>query len=410
MKEKRSGAALLMAFLMVSVLCLGAVTTGAAQEGAVWTPTEGTCGEGRTWSFDEGSGTLTISGTGDVRDSDLRTLKYWSGIWGKVKSVVFEDGITGIGNRALADCGLITSVSIPDSVTKIEYGAFDGCSSLPEVKLPDSVTSIGSYAFADCTGLTGITLPGNVMLIEYDAFAGCRSLPKVEIPASVTKIEGGAFQGCVSLSSVYFKGGAPQLSSERGSGLSPIGPFFGVTADVYYVKDVSWTEENMVDYGGKLNWVNRLQIISADADPGVAGMVHAIGSGEDAVIECSGEFENFVNVAIDGKILDPSYYRAEKGSTVLTIMAAFLDSLAVGDHTVTLNYTYGSVDTVLTVTDRQPAPTEPVKPEPPKTTDQNGIRRSPQTGERAEGTVWPFVLACTCVGGAVFWKWKKRSV
>ncbi len=413
MKQKRGRLALFLAFLMAAVFCLGALTAGAAQETAWETPMEGTCGEGRTWSFDEGSGTLTISGTGDLKDYNLMDLKYWSGLWGKITSVVIGDGITGIGNRAFADCGSMTSVALPDSVTKIEYGAFDGCYSLPEVKIPDSVTSIGSYAFADCSGLTGVTLPGNVMLIEYDAFAGCSSLPKVEIPASVTKIEGGVFRGCSSLSSVSFKGGAPEISWDRGSGLSPMWPFSGVTADVYYVKDASWTAETMVDYGGKLNWVNRLQIISADADRGAAGMVHAIGSGEDAVIVCSGELEDFVNVAIDGKVLDPAYYRAEKGSTVLAVLAAFLDTLSVGDHTVTLNYTYGSADVVLTVTDKKAAPekpTEPAKPaEPQKTPNQTDVRKSPQTGERTEGTAWPFILVCACAGGAVLLRWKKRS-
>ena len=47
--------------------------------------------------------------------------------------------------------------------------------------------------------------------------------------------------------------------------------------------------------------------------------------------------------------VDPSYYKVESGSTVLTVLSAFLDKLSVGDHTATLNYTYGSVDTVLTV-------------------------------------------------------------
>jgi hypothetical protein len=42
-------------------------------------------------------------------------------------------------------------VTIPNSVTSIEYGTFSGCTSLASVTIPNSVTSIGDYAFYDCS-------------------------------------------------------------------------------------------------------------------------------------------------------------------------------------------------------------------------------------------------------------------
>lgn len=41
----------------------------------------------------------------------------------------------------------MTSVTIPNSVTSIEGGAFYDCSGLTNVTIPNSVTSIGGYAF-----------------------------------------------------------------------------------------------------------------------------------------------------------------------------------------------------------------------------------------------------------------------
>ena len=45
-----------------------------------------------------------------------------------LKRVVLSDGIETIDWFAFADCPLLSSVSIPTSITSIGYGAFDGCS------------------------------------------------------------------------------------------------------------------------------------------------------------------------------------------------------------------------------------------------------------------------------------------
>jgi hypothetical protein len=42
------------------------------------------------------------------------------------------------------------TVVIPDSVTTIGDGAFEGCTSLMKVVIPDSVTTIGNWAFEGC--------------------------------------------------------------------------------------------------------------------------------------------------------------------------------------------------------------------------------------------------------------------
>ena len=45
----------------------------------------------------------------------------------------------------------MSSVVIPDSVTRIGNEAFCGCTSLSNIILPDSVTSIGESAFEGCS-------------------------------------------------------------------------------------------------------------------------------------------------------------------------------------------------------------------------------------------------------------------
>ena len=83
--------------------------------------------------------------------------------------------------------------------------------------------------------------------------------------------------------------------------------------------------------------------------PEVTDNIYIIGSGEGATIKCTGELKDFVSVHVDGEEVDRSNYTLKEGSTVLTFLSKYLDTLSVGKHKVTMNYTYGSVDTELNV-------------------------------------------------------------
>ena len=72
---------------------------------------------------------------------------------------------------------------LPDSVTSIDDGAFQGCSGLTSIVIPDSVTSIGQEAFNRCTGLTSIVISDSVVDILGNAFGGCTQLEQVIAPA-----------------------------------------------------------------------------------------------------------------------------------------------------------------------------------------------------------------------------------
>ena len=90
-------------------------------------------------------------------------------------------------------CSGLTSITIPNSVTTIDYGTFSGCSGLTSITIPNSVTSIGSLAFYGCSGLTSITIPNSVTTIDYGTFSGCSGLTSITIPNSVTSIGSSAF-------------------------------------------------------------------------------------------------------------------------------------------------------------------------------------------------------------------------
>ena len=65
---------------------------------------------------------------------------------------------------------------------------------------------------------------------------------------------------------------------------------------------------------------------------------HLVGSGGTLTVTCSLPLENLVDVLVDGKSVDPANYDAASGSTIVTLRAAYLDTLSVGSHTLTLAY------------------------------------------------------------------------
>ena len=164
--------------------------------------TSGTCGDNLTWTFD--NGTLTISGTGEMKNysGNLNQSAPWHSNIKSIKSVVIEKGVTNIGDYAFSWCNSLTSITIPNSVISIGRDAFDNCSSLTSITIPNSITSIGSCTFSSCSSLTSIMIPSSITSIGSAAFSNCSSLTNITIPNSVTFIGEDAFNNCSSLENI----------------------------------------------------------------------------------------------------------------------------------------------------------------------------------------------------------------
>ncbi|MCC8068894.1 MAG: leucine-rich repeat protein [Ruminococcus sp.] len=148
----------------------------------------GSCGENCTYSFDITTGTLTISGTGDMENYSSSSDVPWYSFKEDIKTIIIEDGVTSIGNDAFYGCISLTEVTMPNSITSIGEYAFFWCKSLTEITIPNSVTSIDAGAFSGCTSLTSVIIPDSVTSINSFAFHQCTSLTEVTIPDSVTDI------------------------------------------------------------------------------------------------------------------------------------------------------------------------------------------------------------------------------
>ena len=98
------------------------------------------------------------------------TVKLWSTVY----------SVDAIADEAFFSSG-ITSISMPNSVTKIGNDAFSSCSGLIDITIPDCLVSIGDRAFYNCRGITSIVIPENVRSIGIAAFYQCKKLSTVTV-------------------------------------------------------------------------------------------------------------------------------------------------------------------------------------------------------------------------------------
>ncbi|MBR4539541.1 MAG: leucine-rich repeat protein [Clostridia bacterium] len=95
-----------------------------------------------------------------------------------------------------------TEYTVPQGTRKLAELAFCCCSSLTGVSIPDSVTVIGDGAFCQCSGLTALFLPDSVAVIGAYAFERCTGLTQISLPDSLAAIGYGAFEYCESLTGI----------------------------------------------------------------------------------------------------------------------------------------------------------------------------------------------------------------
>lgn len=200
-------AVLLLLVMLVTALPSAALTAEAA------TAASGASGKwyNLSWSFNESSGELRISGNGAMRAPDTFGEFPWEEFCYKVKSIVIERGVTSIALWAFGGYTSnvfknLTSVSLPNTLTEIGTAAFHNANKLTSITIPDSITKISYSTFQHCSSLTSVNLPDSVTLIDGEAFWGCSSLTSIRIPDGVTEIGYDVFTLCNSLTEISLPG------------------------------------------------------------------------------------------------------------------------------------------------------------------------------------------------------------
>jgi len=126
-------------------------------------------------------------------------------------TIIVPESVTRLDGWAFMNCTNLTDVTIPKDLTRLEWGVFSGCSSLTTVEIPETVTEICGSAFSNCSSLTTVKIPNGVTVIGNNAFYNCSSLTAIEIPAGVTTIGEWAFSGCSSLTALKIPEGVTSI-------------------------------------------------------------------------------------------------------------------------------------------------------------------------------------------------------
>jgi hypothetical protein len=197
----------------------------------------GTCGKNLTWSLNN-SGVLTISGTGEMNNQDFSPAAPWYSYRDEIFSVVIKEGVASIADYAFEYCEYIETITIPSTVKSLGVNPFNSCDSLLSIdvsaknnvykssdgvlykkdgtslirypscktdttyQVPDTVTRIEDGAFSECENLEHVVLSQNLEYLGEEAFYYCTSLESINIPDKVTEIKYMAFSCCDYLESV----------------------------------------------------------------------------------------------------------------------------------------------------------------------------------------------------------------
>ena len=169
------------------------------------------------WAFDGCSGLTSLK----IPDSVTSIGKFaFSGCSG-LTSVTIPDSVTSIGEGAFDECSGLTSITIPFVGEKLDGTGKMSFDHIFGIDVPDSLkevvitggASIGERAFMWCTGLTSVTIPDSVTRVGNYAFSECSGLTSITIPNSVTSIGSSAFKWCTGLTSIVVEDGNPVYHS-----------------------------------------------------------------------------------------------------------------------------------------------------------------------------------------------------
>lgn len=142
---------------------------------------------------------------GDVVVPSSVTNMY-DGVWThtEITSLTLPEGITKLGKQMCSSCSNLTEVNIPSGVKYIPHECFIYCTSLPRIEIPAGVEIIDGNAFGYCQSLREIKIPNSCTKIGYMAFKGCDIFTHVTLPSRLEYYGPSFLNGCKNITEITF--------------------------------------------------------------------------------------------------------------------------------------------------------------------------------------------------------------
>lgn len=112
------------------------------------------------------------------------------------------------------------------------------------------------------------------------------------------------------------------------------------------------------------------------------------GDGQPLSFTSNAAYADFQEARVDGQTLDPVHYTVERGSTIVTLKAAYLESLDPGGHTLDIVSSTGTATATFTITAKetqQPADGTQTPTDTPADTDRSPAKSAGDGGQLSRG-------------------------
>ncbi len=190
-------------------------------------------------------------------------------ILGQMTQVILPSTIKEIGDWTFYSCQDLSTLNLPEGMTRIGGSAFHGMQSLHTITFPSTLKTVGEWLFRD-TGIEYIHNLENTQLTELpNQFAGMNAFikevklpatmkilrgqclmqsafPEITIPEGVTVIEAYAFGQVYTLKKVTMKSATPPIGTGTINNSSDLKIYVPTDATQPYESAAEW-----LDYKGK---------------------------------------------------------------------------------------------------------------------------------------------------------------
>ena len=144
--------------------------------------------------------------------TSLATYSFW--LNDDMTSVVVPEGVTKFGKEVFSGNDNLVSVTLPSTLKDLGTSTFRN-TAIQEIVIPEGITKLGSDLFNNCDQLRKVTLPNSLTSIGSNAFYNCKSLKELVLPDNIESVSSKAFTGMTGTIYVH-KGSVTETTLKNG--------------------------------------------------------------------------------------------------------------------------------------------------------------------------------------------------